>query len=135
MSNGSGNTSLALIIQCHYTNVGKGKLDFTGTLLTGNLSRHRTVHLICKPVLAGYGFETQYILEVAFKLFLTIDRRLIMFFDAMVGNDSARRLAEHIFKCKIDGMVSLLVVKDELHVARGLSNHIERSPFTVCNTP
>ena len=64
MSQGSGNAFLATIVECHHTTVAQRELDFTLTLLAGNLTRHRTVDLVGQPVFAGHGLELQHPLEI-----------------------------------------------------------------------
>ena len=49
----------------------------------------------------------------------------------MVGDDRARRLAEHVFQGQVDGVFPFLVLEDKLHVAGGFAYHVERSPFTL----
>ena len=64
MSQGSGNAFLATIVESHHTTVAQRELDFTLTLLAGNLTRHRTVDLVGQPVFAGHGLELQHPLEI-----------------------------------------------------------------------
>ena len=54
----------------------------------------------------------------------------------MVGHHRPRRFAKHRAQLQVDGFFARAVVhKSELHIARGLTNHIHRRPFAVGNGP
>ena len=59
MANGGGDTLHATIVEGHDTTVAKRQLQLSLTLLTSDLTRHRAVNLVRKPVLAGHGLELE----------------------------------------------------------------------------
>ena len=54
MAESCGNTLSTTIVEGYNATVGQRKLDFTLTLLTGNLTSYGTVNLVGQPVFAGY---------------------------------------------------------------------------------
>ena len=51
----------------------------------------------------------------------------------MVLHDGARRFAEHIFQFDIDGLHSVCLFEDKLHVVCRLTDYIHRGTFAVGN--
>ena len=56
MPQGGGYTLAATIVEGYHTAVAQRQLNLALALLTGYFARHRAVHLVGQPVLAGYGF-------------------------------------------------------------------------------
>ena len=86
MSQRCGNTFLTTIVESYHTTVGKGKLDLTLTLLTGNLSRHRTVNLVGEPVLAGHSLQLQHPLKILIHFILSIFHIIIFALHGLVNH-------------------------------------------------
>ena len=133
MSDRSCDTGFAPIVQGNGTEVAQRQLQLTLALLAGNTARYRTVHLVGQPVLAGYSFQLQDIFQIVMQFRFLINHRLVRFRNRMVFHNRARRLAEHIFQFDIDGLHSVCLFEDKLHVVRRLTDNIHRGTFAVGN--
>ena len=57
MSQCSSDTFFATVVEGNHTTVAQRQLQFTLTLLAGNLTCYGAVYFVGQPILAGYSFQ------------------------------------------------------------------------------
>ena len=131
MANGGGDALLATIVEGHHAAVAQRQLQHALTLLAGNLSRHRAVYLVGKPVLAGHDLQLEHALHVFFYLVLTVGYILIVALHGVVAHDGFRRVAEHLGHVEVEGLHAVALAEGEMGVAGGLAHDVERGALAL----
>ena len=131
MAQGGGNTLAAAIVQSYDTTVAQGQLNLALALLTGYLTRHGAVYLVGQPVLAGYGFQLEYTLEVLVDLILCISNILIGVLDSVVAHDGFRRVTEHLGNVQVEGLHTVALLEREVGITSGLADNVHRSTLAL----
>ena len=133
MTDGSGDSFLTTIVECHHTAVGQRKLKGTLTLLLCNLARHTAVNLVGEPVLASHGFQLKHVLQILIHLVDGIYSVFVFTLHGLVVHIGFRRMAEHLSHVEVERTDPVTLLKREVGVTGGLAYHIERSTLTLGN--
>ena len=133
MANSSGNTFLATIIECYHTAVAQRQLNLTLTLLAGNLTRHRTVHLVGQPVLTSHSFQLQHVLQISFYIVVGIRCILVFAHHCLVVHVGLGRVTEHLRHIQVERTHTITLLKSKVCVTRRFAHHIQRCTFTFSN--
>ena len=131
MSQRGGDTLLAAIVEGHDAAVAQRQLYLALTLLAGDLARHRAVHLVRQPVLAGHGLQLEHALEILFYLILSIGDIFIMTLHGLVAHDGLGRVAEHLCHVEVEGLHAVALLEREVGVAGGLADHVQRGALAL----
>ena len=134
MTDRGRDTSFSTVIQCYGTQVTQRQLQFTLTLLTGDLTCYGTVHLIGQPVLTCHSFQLKYVFQIMMQFRFFVNDRSICFFHRMILHDRSGRFTEHIFQLDIDRLHTVSLLEYKFHIVSRFTNHIHRRTFTVSDT-
>ena len=135
MAQGSGNTFHSAIVEGNHTAVAQRQLDLTLTLLAGNLTRHRTVHLVGEPVLTGNGLQLEHVLDILLKG-LSLGRvggGSIMALYGLVHHIGLGRMTEHLGHIEVERLDAVALLEREVGIAGGLTDHIQRGTLALGN--
>ena len=133
MTNGSGNTFLTTIIQSYHTAVAQRQLNLTLTLLAGNLTCHRTVHLVGQPVLTSHSFQLQHILQISFYIVVGIRCILVFAHHCLVVHISLGRVTKHLCHIEVERTDTIPLLESKVCITRRFAHHIQRRTFTLGN--
>ena len=143
MSERSGNTLGACIVESHNAAVRERQLQFTLTLLTCYAASHRTVHLVGEPVLTSHSLQLQHLLQVFCQFcieccLLTEGRSIvchyiIFTFNGLVLHDSLWRRAEHLVNRQVERSYAVSLFEGKAMVACCLTDGVHRSTLAVSN--
>ena len=133
MADRSGYALLAAVVESHYSTVAERELYLALTLLTGHLAGHRTVNLVCEPVLGCHSLQAEHIAHIILDLIGRIFKVGIRIHHSVVGHDSLGRIAKHVGHSKIDRLYAVGLLEHEAVVGSGLTHHIQRAAFALCD--
>ncbi len=133
MTKRGGNTFHTTIVEGNDTAVAQRQLNLTLTLLTGNLSCYRTVHLVGQPVLTSHCLQLEYAVEVFVNLILTVGHVLVVTLYSIILHDGLGRVAEHLGNIQIERLHAVALLEREVGVASGFSDYIQRGTLALGN--
>ena len=133
MTDSGSHTLGATIVECYNTAVTERQLKFTLTLLTGNLTRYRAVHLIGEPVLTSYRLELEHLLYILCEIVLSIFSIAIVALYGVVYHDGLGRRAEHLVYGEVEGTYAILLLEGEAGITGGFTDYVHRSTLTLGN--
>ena len=111
MTKGGGDTLLSTIVEGHNTTVAQWQLNLSLTLLTGNLTSHRTVYLVCQPVLTSHSLKLEHALEVLVNLILCICYVFVMALYSIILHDGLRRVTKHLSDIEIKWLHTITLLE------------------------
>ena len=125
MADGGGDACLATVVEGYDATIGKRQLQHALALLASHLARHRTVHLVGQPVLAGNRLEAKHVIDILLDIRnLSFDRSIVML-DGRIAHDGLRGVSEHIGQSQVDGLHAVGLHEGEAHVVGSLTDHVE----------
>ncbi len=133
MTNGCSDTLLATIVEGNNTTVAQWQLNLTLTLLTGNLTCYRTVHLVRQPVLTSHSLQLEHAVEVFVNLILAVGHVLVVALYSIILHDGLWRVTKHLGNIQIEWLHTIALLEREVGIAGGLTNHIQRSTLAISN--
>ena len=133
MTDGCCNTFFTTIVEGYDTAVGEWQLDFALALLTSNLTRHGTVHLVGQPVLASHSLQLKHLLQVFIYLVERIRHVLVLAHHGLILHICLWRMSKHLTHFQVERTHTISLFESEMCITRCLTHHIQWSTLTLSN--